>query len=61
MQPGTQARFVPVISSMVPAPMLVYTTGSGVHGFTLDPSYGEFVLSHEDMKIPGKGKNIQHQ
>jgi len=36
--------------------MMVYTTGSGVHGFTLDPSYGEFVLSHEDMKIPQKGK-----
>jgi fructose-1,6-bisphosphatase I len=36
--------------------MLVYTTGSGVHGFTLDPSYGEFVLSHENMKIPQKGK-----
>jgi len=36
--------------------MLVYTTGSGVYGFTLDPSYGEFVLSHEDMKIPQKGK-----
>jgi len=32
--------------------MLVYTTGSGVHGFTLDPSVGEFLLSHEDMKIP---------
>lgn len=36
--------------------MLVYTTGSGVYGFTLDPSYGEFVLSHENMKIPSKGK-----
>jgi len=36
--------------------MLVYTTGRGVHGFTLDPSYGEFVLSHENLKIPQKGK-----
>ncbi len=36
--------------------MMVYTTGSGVYGFTLDPSYGEFVLSHENMKIPAKGK-----
>ena len=36
--------------------MLVYTTGTGVHGFTLDPSYGEFVLSHENIKIPPKGK-----
>ncbi len=32
--------------------MLVYTTGAGVHGFTLDPSIGEFLLSHPDMKIP---------
>ncbi len=36
--------------------MLVYTTGTGVHGFTLDPSYGEFVLSHPNIKIPAKGK-----
>jgi len=36
--------------------MLVYTTGTGVYGFTLDPSYGEFVLSHEKIKIPTKGK-----
>ena len=36
--------------------MLVYTTGTGVYGFTLDPSYGEFVLSHEKIKIPSKGK-----
>jgi len=36
--------------------MMVYTTGSGVYGFTLDPSYGEFVLSHENLTIPKKGK-----
>lgn len=36
--------------------MLVYTTGAGVHGFTLDPSVGEFLLSHENIKIPEKGK-----
>jgi len=35
--------------------MLVYTTGNGVHGFTLDPSYGEFVLSHPNIKTPQKG------
>ncbi len=35
--------------------MLVYTTGSGVHGFTLDPSLGEFLLSHPDMKMPERG------
>jgi len=32
--------------------MLVYTTGSGVHGFTLDPSMGEFLLSHPNIRIP---------
>lgn len=35
--------------------MLVYTTGHGVHGFTLDPSIGEFLLSHPDMTIPPDG------
>jgi fructose-1,6-bisphosphatase I len=38
--------------------MLVYTTGNGVHGFTLDPSLGEFVLSHPSMKIPSPGQRI---
>src|SRR6476620_9421425 len=32
--------------------MMVYTTGKGVNGFTLDPSIGEFCLSHKDMKCP---------
>ncbi len=36
--------------------MLVYSTGSGVHGFTLDPSVGEFILSHPNIQIPAKGK-----
>ena len=35
--------------------MLVYTTGHGVHGFTLEPSLGEFVLSHSHMKCPENG------
>lgn len=35
--------------------MLVYTTGKGVNGFTLDPSIGEFCLSHPEMKIPQDG------
>jgi len=38
--------------------MLVYTTGAGVHGFTLEPSIGEFLLSHPDMRIPEPGKKI---
>ncbi len=36
--------------------MMVYTTGSGVFGFTLDPSVGEFLLSHEKIMIPERGK-----
>ncbi|MFI5322330.1 MAG: class 1 fructose-bisphosphatase [Thermodesulfobacteriota bacterium] len=36
--------------------MLVYTTGYGVNGFTLDPSIGEFCLSHPSMSIPKTGK-----
>lgn len=36
--------------------MLVYTTGSGVHGFTLDPSVGEFLLSHPNIRIPTEPK-----
>ncbi len=36
--------------------MLVYTTGRGVFGFTLDPSIGEFCLSHYDIKTPVNGK-----
>ncbi len=35
--------------------MLVYSTGNGVHGFTLDPSVGEFFLSHPDIRIPSPG------
>jgi fructose-1,6-bisphosphatase I len=38
--------------------MLVYTTGAGVHGFTLDPSIGEFLLSHPDIRIPDPHKRI---
>lgn len=36
--------------------MMVYTTGQGVHGFTLDPSLGEFLLSHPSLRIPEKPK-----
>jgi fructose-1,6-bisphosphatase I len=32
--------------------MLVYTTGHGVNGFTLDPSIGEFLLSHRNIQFP---------
>ena len=36
--------------------MLVYTTGQGVHGFTLDPTIGEFLLSHPDIRTPTTGR-----
>ncbi|CUT04988.1 class 1 fructose-bisphosphatase [Candidatus Chrysopegis kryptomonas] len=54
LQPGRNlvaAGYVVYGSSTI----LVYTTGNGVHGFTLDPSIGEFLLSHENIRIPKKG------
>ena len=39
-----------------PSTMFVYTTGQGVHGFTYDPSVGEFLLSHEDIRMPARGQ-----
>ena len=38
--------------------MMVYTTGQGVHGFTLDPSIGEFLLSHPNITIPERGRYL---
>ncbi|MFW6388554.1 MAG: class 1 fructose-bisphosphatase [Desulfohalobiaceae bacterium] len=35
--------------------VMVYTTGRGAHGFTLDPSVGEFLLSNPDIQIPEQG------
>lgn len=35
--------------------MFVYTTGKGVNGFTYEPSLGEYILSHQDMKMPKDG------
>ncbi len=55
LQPGTQqvaAGYVLYGSST----MLVYTTGHGVNGFTLDPSIGEFCLSHPNMRMPETGR-----
>jgi fructose-1,6-bisphosphatase I len=39
-----------------PSTVLVYTAGRGVYGFTLDPTIGAYVLSHENMRIPERGK-----
>ena len=36
--------------------IMVYTTGQGVHGFTLDPSVGEFLLFYENIKIPKRSR-----
>jgi fructose-1,6-bisphosphatase I len=55
LQPGAEqvaAGYVIYGSST----MFVYTAGHGVHGFTLDPSIGEFLLSHENIKTPFSGK-----
>ena len=57
LQPGYRqvaAGYVMYGSSTV----LVYTTGNGVAGFTLDPSIGEFLLSHRNIRIPEPGKKI---
>ncbi|MBI5471902.1 MAG: class 1 fructose-bisphosphatase [Ignavibacteriae bacterium] len=54
LQPGYKqvaAGYALFSSSM----MFVYSTGHGVHGFTLDPSVGEFLLSHENIRIPQRG------
>ena len=41
--------------------MLVYTTGDGVHGFTYEPSIGEFLLSHPNIRTPGARPHLQRQ
>lgn len=54
LQPGTEqvaAGYIVYGSST----MLVYTTGHGVNGFTLDPSIGEFLLSHPNITTPKEG------
>jgi len=64
--PGTQEDFMQQGSKQVAAgyilygssTMMVFTTGHGVNGFTLDPSVGEFYLSHKDIKIPDTCKYL---
>jgi fructose-1,6-bisphosphatase I len=61
--PGTKEDFMQRGTEQVAAgyviygssTMLVYTTGNGVNGFTLDPSIGEFCLSHPNMKVAEQG------
>ena len=55
LQPGTKqiaAGYVVYGSSTI----LVYSAGSGVHGFTLDPSVGSYVLSYPNITMPKRGK-----
>jgi fructose-1,6-bisphosphatase I len=54
LQPGHKqvaAGYVIYGSSTI----MVYTAGLGAHGFTLDPTVGEFLLSHENIQIPKRG------
>jgi fructose-1,6-bisphosphatase I len=54
-QPGSQqvaAGYVVYGSSAI----LVYSVGNGVHGFTLDPAVGAYLLSHENIRMPPQGK-----
>ncbi|MEZ6065859.1 MAG: class 1 fructose-bisphosphatase [Planctomycetaceae bacterium] len=54
LQPGSKqiaAGYVVYGSSTI----LVYSVGNGVHGFTLDPSVGAFILSHEHIRMPDRG------
>ncbi len=54
LQPGYQqaaAGYILYGSST----MFLYTAGHGVHGFTLDPTIGEFLLSHENLRCPERG------
>ncbi len=55
LQPGNKlvaAGFILYGTSTI----MMYTTGNGVNGFTLDPSLGEFCLSHKEVTIPDSGK-----
>lgn len=62
--PATREDFLQKGTDMVAAgyviygssTVLVYTAGNGVNGFTLDPSIGEFCLSHPNIKTPRSGK-----
>ncbi len=55
LQPGCQQVAAGYIL-YGPSTMLVFSTGQGVHGFTLDPEVGEFLLSHPNITMPKRGK-----
>lgn len=55
LQPGRQIVAAGYIV-YGPCTMLVYCAGEGVHGFTLDQTVGEFLLTHPNIRIPSKGR-----
>jgi fructose-1,6-bisphosphatase len=57
LQPGAR-QVCAGFATYGPSTMLVLTTGRGVHGFTLDPAVGEFVLTHPGMTIPAEAREF---
>ncbi len=57
LQPGTD-QVCAGYAIYGPSTMLVLTLGAGVHGFTLEPELGEFILTHRDMVIPAAAKEF---
>ena len=55
LRPGTEQVAAGYIM-YGPGTLLVYTNGAGVNGFTLDPTIGEFVRSHQGIRIPARGR-----
>ncbi|MFQ5520018.1 MAG: class 1 fructose-bisphosphatase [Candidatus Methylomirabilia bacterium] len=55
LQPGT-AQVAAGYIMYGPGTVLIYTAGDGVHGFTLDPTVGEFMRSHQNIRIPARGR-----
>jgi fructose-1,6-bisphosphatase len=57
LQPGTR-QVCAGYALYGPAAMIVLTLGTGVHGFTLDPEIGAYILTHPDVRIPGETREF---
>lgn len=57
LQPGTR-QVCAGYAIYGPSTVLVLTVGTGVHGFTLEPELGEFILTHRNMTIPAEAKEF---
>jgi fructose-1,6-bisphosphatase I / sedoheptulose-1,7-bisphosphatase len=57
LQPGTE-QVAAGYAIYGPSTMIVLSMGDGVHGFTLEPSLGEFFLTHPDMRVPSTAKEF---